>query len=171
MAAAIGDLVVHRVGVAALAEVVAHQVEDHAGLVRIAHRHVARCLHPEIDIGIDRLVPEHLDDDVAGWRLPLALLLVLLGDMSESDGADHQIGEYQKEQHVAEGDIHSPPHGLDLLAYRSRASNAGCSVCYHTICTYSRTSKMTRPIINKAKSFERSETVMMRPSTVPTMPR
>ena len=93
-----------------MAEIVAQQIEDHAGLVRIADRHVAGRLDPEVDIGVDLVVPMNVDDDAAG-RAGAAHLLLLLADMGERHGADHEIGEDKQEQHVAEGDIHPPPHG------------------------------------------------------------
>ena len=71
-AARIGHLVVHAGGVGALAQVVAQKIENHAALVGIADRDVARGLDPQVDVGIQLVRPAHLDDHVA-WRLGVLL--------------------------------------------------------------------------------------------------
>ena len=49
-----------------MAEIVAQQVEDDAGFVGVADRDVAGSLHPEIDVGVDLVVPMDVDDEAAG---------------------------------------------------------------------------------------------------------
>ncbi len=65
-ATAVRDLVVEVRRIAKPPKVVAQQVEDRAALVRVADRHIAGRLDPEIDVGLVTFRPADLDDNVAG---------------------------------------------------------------------------------------------------------
>ena len=64
-AARVGGLEVAAGEVELEAEVVAQQVEDRPALVRVADRHVARGLDPEVDVGVEVVRPAQLDHDAA----------------------------------------------------------------------------------------------------------